>query len=222
MPTKLTFDFVSDVSCPWCVIGLRGLEIALARVGDLIEPEIRFHPFELNPGMAAVGENLMEHVARKYGSSPDQVHAGRAGMKARAAGLGFEMNTTDDTRIWNTFDAHRLLHWAALEGRQVELKKALFDVYFTRQLSPSDHDVLADAAKGVGLDRATAAEILATDRYADAVREELRRWRDEGVTAVPAIFINNQYVVTGGQPPEAFERALRHIAKEEAGAASAA
>jgi predicted DsbA family dithiol-disulfide isomerase len=214
MPTKLTFDFVSDVSCPWCVIGLRGLEIALGRVGDLIEPEIRFHPFELNPGIAAV---------RKYGSmTPDQVQAGRASMKARAAALGFEMNTTEDTRIWNTFDAHRLLHWAALEGRQIELKTALFEAYFTRRLSPSDHDVLADAARGVGLDRATASEILATDRYADEVRAELRHWRDEGVTAVPTIFVNDKYVITGGQPPEAFERALRHIAREEAGAVAAA
>jgi len=222
MPTKLTFDFVSDVSCPWCVIGLRGLEIALGRVGDLVEAEIRFHPFELNPGIAADGENLREHIVRKYGSmTPDQVQAGRASMKARAAALGFEMNTSDDTRIWNTFDAHRLLHWAALEGRQVELKKALFEAYFTRQLSPSDHDVLADAAQGVGLDRAMAAEILATDRYAAEVRQELRHWREEGVTAVPAIFINDRYVINGGQPPEAFERALRHIAREEAGAAAA-
>ncbi len=217
MPVKLTFDFVSDVSCPWCIIGLRGLEIALDRVGDLIEPEIRFHPFELNPGIAAAGENLVEHIARKYGSPPDQLQAGRASsMKARAARAtsASKMNTTDDTRIWNTFEAHRLLHWAALEGRQVELKKALFDCYFTRRLSPADHDVLADAAEGVGLDRATAMEILATDRYTDEVGEELRNWREEGVTAVPTIFINNQYVITGAQPPEAFERALRHIAKE--------
>jgi predicted DsbA family dithiol-disulfide isomerase len=223
MPTKLTFDFVSDVSCPWCIIGLRGLEIALDRVGDLVEPEIRFHPFELNPGMAAAGENVMEHVARKYGSPPDQLRANRASMKARAAELGFEINSADDSRIWNTFDAHRLLYWAALEGRQVELKKALFEAYFTRRLNPSDRGVLADAAEAVGLDRAMAAEILATGRYADEVRQEERRWLEEGVTGVPAIFINNKYVINGGQPPEAFERALRHIAREEAaGAATAA
>lgn len=213
---RMTFDFVSDVSCPWCVIGLRGLEIALERVADLVQPEIRFHPFELNPDMPPEGENVLEHVGRKYGSSPEQLRENRASMKERAAALGFVMNSSDDSRIWNTFDAHRLLHWARLEGRQVALKHALFDAYFTRQQSPADPEVLVHAASAAGLDSTIAREVLASGQYGEDVRLAERRWLTEGVRGVPHIVINDAYVISGGQPPEKFERALRHIASEVA------
>lgn len=212
---RMTFDFVSDVSCPWCVIGLRGLEIALERAGDLVQPEIRFHPFELNPDMPPEGENVLQHVGRKYGSSPEQLRENRASMKERAAALGFVMNSSDDSRIWNTFDAHRLLHWAGLEGRQLALKHALFEAYFTRQTSPADHGVLVHAATTAGLDPHTAGELLSSGQYAEEVRLEERRWLTEGVRGVPHIVINDAYVISGGQPPEKFERALRHIASKD-------
>jgi predicted DsbA family dithiol-disulfide isomerase len=211
---RLTFDFVSDVSCPWCVIGLRGLEIALQKVSDLVTPEIRFHPFELNPNMPPEGENVLEHISRKYGSSPEQFRENRASMEERAAGLGFTMNSSDTSRIWNTFDAHRLLHWAGLGSHQVALKHALFDAYFTRLLSPADHDVLVQAATIAGLDADAAREVLTSGQYADEVRAEEQRWLTEGVRGVPHVVINGAYVISGGQPPEKFERALRHIAAE--------
>jgi predicted DsbA family dithiol-disulfide isomerase len=219
---RMTFDIVSDVSCPWCVIGLRGLEIALERVGDLVQPEIRFHPFELNPDMPPEGENVLEHVGRKYGSSPEQLRENRTSMKERAAALGFVMNSSDDSRIWNTFDAHRLLHWAGLEGRQLALKHALFDAYFTGQQRLADPDVLVRAATVAGLDPNTAREVLSSGQYREEVRLEERRWLTEGVRGVPHIVINDAYVISGGQPPDKFERALRHIAAEASpGAAKA-
>lgn len=214
MSQKLKIDFVSDVSCPWCVIGLRGLEIGLERVGDVVTPDITFHPYELNPNMPPEGENLIEHVGNKYGSSPDQIRENRASMKARADALGFAMNNTDQSRIWNTFDAHRLLHWAAIEGRQLELKHALFEAYFSAQRSPADREALIDAASTAGLDPVEARQVLESGRYGEDVRAEERHWLSQGVTGVPFIVINDKYLIQGGQPPEQFEKALRHIAAE--------
>ena len=147
MPRPLKIDFVSDVSCPWCIIGLKGLEEALARTGDLIDAQMTFQPFELNPGMAPEGENIGEHIARKYGSTPEQSAANRAMIRDRAAALGFAMNSSAESRIYNTFDAHRLLHWAAIEGRQAALKHALFTAYFTDQQDPSNHEVLVEIGR---------------------------------------------------------------------------
>lgn len=208
----MKIDFVSDISCPWCIIGLRGLEEALARTGDLITAEITFQPFELNPQMGADGQNIAEHIAEKYGSTPEQSAASRAMIRERAADLGFAMRMSDTSRIYNTFDAHRLLHWAHIEGKQAALKRALFDTYFTDQQDPSDHEVLTAAAAKVGLDPKRAAEILASDEYADDVRTAEKIWQSHGISAVPAVIINDRYLISGGQPPEAFESALREIA----------
>ena len=216
MPKSMKIDFVSDVSCPWCIIGLRGLEQALERVGDLVEADIHFEPFELNPAMPADGQNIVEHVAQKYGSTTEQSAAARKMIQDRAAEVGFRMVTSDQSRIYNTFDAHRLLHWAGLEGRQSALKHALFDAYFTNGENPGDHDVLVAAAGKAGLDEATAREVLTSGRYGDDVRAAERRWHEEGINAVPAVIINNKYLISGGQPAAAFERALRSIAAEAA------
>lgn len=216
MPTPIKIDFVSDVSCPWCVIGLGGLETAIGRVGDLADVDIHFQPFELNPQMAPEGENIVEHIGRKYGATPQQSAQTRAMIKSRAAEVGFEMRMTDESRIYNTFDAHRLLHWAEESGKQAALKAALFEAYFTRQLSPGDPEVLADAAASVGLDRAEAVEVLADDRYADEVRAAEELWRSRGINSVPAVIINDKYLISGGQPAEVFEQALRQIAAEGA------
>lgn len=212
MSKPMKIDFVSDVSCPWCIIGLRGLEEALARTGDLITAEITFQPFELNPQMGADGQNIAEHIAEKYGSTPEQSAASRAMIRERAADLGFAMRMSDTSRIYNTFDAHRLLHWAHIEGKQAALKRALFDTYFTDQQDPSDHEVLTAAAAKVGLDPKRAAEILASDEYADDVRTAEKFWQSHGISAVPAVIINDRYLISGGQPSEAFESALREIA----------
>lgn len=212
MPKPMKIDFVSDVSCPWCIIGLRGLEEALSRTSDLIDADITFQPFELNPHMGKDGQNIGEHVAEKYGATPEQSAANRAMIRQRAADLGFTMQMSDTSRIYNTFDAHRLLHWAELEGKQAALKRALFEAYFTNQQDPSDHAVLIAVAATVGLDPARATEILASDEYAREVRVAEQLWQSRGINAVPAIVINERYLISGGQPPEAFEQALREIA----------
>ena len=216
MPTPLKIDFVSDISCPWCIIGLRGLEAALERTGDLVEAEVHFHPFELNPMIAKEGESVAEHILRKYGRTPEQSEGTRAMIKERAAEVGFAMNSDANSRIYKTFDANRLLHWAGVEGsgRQQALKTRLFEVYFTEQLNPSDHQVLIDAAISVGLDATTAGQVLASDLYADEVRQAEHFWQSHGVHSVPAIVINDRYLISGGQPPDAFEKALRSIAGE--------
>lgn len=216
MPRPMKIDFVSDVSCPWCIIGLRGLEEALAKTSDVVDAHIIFQPFELNPAMPPEGQNIVEHIAEKYGSTPEQSAANREMIRARAAELGFTMRGTDQSRIYNTFDAHRLLHWAEIEGHQAALKHALFDAYFTDQQDPSDHDVLVAAAEKAGLDPAAAREVLATGQYAEEVRRTEQLWQSRGISAVPAIVIDDRYLISGGQPPEAFEQALRRIAAETA------
>ena len=214
MTTHMQIDFVSDVSCPWCVIGLKGLEQALANVGDLVEADIRFQPFELNPQMPAEGQDIAEHIQQKYGSTPEQSDANRATIRDRAAGLGFRMAMSEGSRIYNTFDAHRLLHWAAIEGRQREVKHALFEAYFTDGRNPGDTEVLVEVAKKAGLDGDAAREVITSNLYAQEVREDERLWQSQGVSAVPAVIINRKYLISGGQPPEAFEGALRKIAAE--------
>jgi predicted DsbA family dithiol-disulfide isomerase len=215
MTKAMKIDFVSDVSCPWCIIGLKGLEQALERIGSEVDAQIQFQPFELNPQMPPEGQNLVEHVAQKYGSTPDQFAERRAMIRERAAELGFTIALPPaNGRVYNTFDAHRLLHWAGLEGRQRELKQALFEAYFTDCLDPSDHQVLADAAGKAGLDRSAATDVLNSGRYAEEVRAAEREWQMKGISAVPAIIINDRYLTSGGQPPEAFENAIRRIVAE--------
>lgn len=220
MTKPMKIDFVSDVSCPWCVVGLGGLEEALRNVGDLVQADIHFQPFELNPNMPPEGQNIVEHVGEKYGATPEQSQANRAAIHARAAEVGFTMTSNDQSRIYNTFDAHRLLHWAGIVGGQAKLKHALFDTYFTKGQSPADHDVLVATAEAAGLDGAAAREVLASGRYADEVRAAERKWQGAGINSVPAVVINDRYLISGGQPAAAFEQALRTIAAEEAQAAS--
>lgn len=222
MKTRLKIDFVSDVSCPWCVIGLRGLETGLSRVADSIEADIVFRPFELNPTMPPGGQNIVEHIAQKYGSSREQSAATRAMIRDRAAAVGFTMVTDDDSRIYNTFDAHRLLHWAETQGVQQALKEALFALYFTDHGDPSSHEALVQAATGVGLDPIEAKAILSSDRYGEDVRREEQLWQSRGISSVPAVVINERYLISGGQPPEAFEHALRDIAAAVQGTTVAA
>jgi predicted DsbA family dithiol-disulfide isomerase len=216
MARPMKIDFVSDVSCPWCIIGLRGLEEALARTQDVVDATITFQPFELNPDMPPEGENIVEHIGHKYGSSPAQSAANRAIIHARAAAVGFTMTTNDQSRIYNTFDAHRLLHWAEGEGRQAALKHALFDAYFTNGQDPSDHAVLIAAAEAAGLDGAEARAVLESGRYAQDVRDAEQLWQSRGITSVPAVIVDDRYLISGGRPPEAFEQALREIAAQPA------
>lgn len=212
MSTRIKIDFVSDVSCPWCVIGLKSLETALARVGNEVTADLHFQPFELNPQMTAAGQDIDEHLTQKYGTTREQSERSREAIRARGEEVGFNFEMGKRSRIYNTFDAHRLLHWAGMEGRQRELKLALFEAYFTHGKNPGDHDVLVEVAGEVGLDQARAREILSSDAYADAVRKQERFYLDNGIHAVPAVIINDRHLIQGGQPVEVFEQALRQIA----------
>ncbi|WP_300614802.1 DsbA family oxidoreductase [Dokdonella sp.] len=210
--TPIRIDFVSDVVCPWCAIGLNALEQAIARVGDDAEVELHFQPFELNPQMVPEGEDATEHLARKYGIDAQQIARNRDVIRDRGAALGFTFNARE--RIHNTFDAHRLLHWAALEGagRERALKHALLRAYFTDGEDVSDREVLVRLAAAVGLDAGRARGVLDSDEYADAVRAQERYFLERGIHSVPAIILNQRHLISGGQPVEVFEQALRQLA----------
>lgn len=214
MTTTLKIDFVSGVSCPWCAVGLGALEQALARIGGEVQADLHFQPFELNPNMAPEGQDISEHIAEKYGSTPEQMAQSRETIRQRGAEVGFEFRMADARRIYNTFDAHRLLHWAEEEGGglQTALKKRLLKAYFTEGRNPSDHGVLAKLAADVGLDAVRAEEILASGKYASEVRARERYYQQHGISAVPAVVINDRHLISGGQPAAVFEQALRRIA----------
>ncbi|SFI51496.1 DsbA family oxidoreductase [Caulobacter sp. UNC279MFTsu5.1] len=215
MTKTVKIDFVSDVACPWCVVGLGGLEAALERVGDLVDAKIHFQPFELNPNMPPEGQNRIEHVAQKYGSTREQMDASRQMIRDRAAAVGFTMAFDENSRIHNTFDAHRLLHWAGLVGKQAALKHALFEANFTANENIADPEVLVRAAMKAGLDPQAAHEVLTSGRYASEVRDAERAWQAAGINSVPAVVINDRYLISGGQPAEYFEQALRQIATQD-------
>jgi predicted DsbA family dithiol-disulfide isomerase len=215
----LKIDFVSDVSCPWCVVGLKSLEKALSRVDGDIRADLHFQPFELNPKMRPEGQEITEHITEKYGISPEQAHANRENIRARGEQVGFKFSMSDEpgggrSRIYNTFDAHRLLHWAGLQGGglQKALKEGLFKAYFTDGQSPGSHEVLARVAGEAGLDREEALRVLSSGMFADEVREREQFYLGQGIHSVPAIIINDRHLISGGQPPEVFEQALRQIA----------
>ena len=213
----MKIDFVSDVSCPWCVIGLKALEQAISTLPELAV-EIEFQPFELNPAMAPEGQDISEHLAEKYGASAEQSAGTREAIRQRGEALGFTFDMGARSRIYNTFDAHRLLHWAYEQSpaQQRALKMALFTAYFTEGQDPSDHAVLLAAAEAVGLDAVGAAAVLASDAYTAEVRTAQALYRQHGINAVPAVIINNKHLISGGQPVEVFAQALRQIAAEAA------
>jgi predicted DsbA family dithiol-disulfide isomerase len=216
MTTKI--DFVSDVSCPWCAIGLQSLLAALKNLG--LEPtNLHFQPFELNPDMEPAGEDIAGHIGRKYGASTQQFAQSQEMIRTRGAELGFRFDMQKRNRIYNTFDAHRLLHWAGLEGKQLELKQALFNAYFGDGANVGDHAVLEKIAAQVGLDPVVAREILASDRYAAEVRAREQFYRTQQIDAVPAIIINDRNLIQGGQPVAVFEKVLRQlgVAQQQAG-----
>ncbi len=216
MTTQIKIDFVSDVSCPWCAIGLYALEAALHRLSREVDADLHFQPFELNPGMPPEGQDISEHLTQKYGSTPEQQAASREAIRLRGADLGFVFRKDGRSRVYNTFAAHRLLHWADLattrpSGLQHALKNELLTAYFTRGESPAAHEVLLEAVRTVGLDVDRAREILASDEYADAVRQRERLYLDAGIHSVPAVIINDRHLISGGQPVEVFEEALRRV-----------
>ncbi len=207
--SPLHIDIVSDVMCPWCVIGYRQLAIALKANG--VDHEIHWHPFELNPNMPAEGQDMREHLIEKYGTTPAQSDSNRSNMTARGEEFGFKFNFADGFRMHNTFKTHQLLHWANKQGRMNDLKQALFAAHFTNGRDLSDDSVLADIAAEIGIDRDEAAAVLADQRYATEVRQEQQFWTQQGISGVPAIVFDRQHLITGAQGIENYKSVLSKL-----------
>ena len=208
----LDITFVSDVVCPWCAIGLASLDRALERVNGDVETTVRVEPFELNPDMGPEGAEIAQYIARKYGRTPEQIAQVQARIREHGAAVGFKFGPRN--HVWNTFDAHRMLHWAGLEGRALELKRALLRAYHGEGRNPGAPDVLVELAGEVGLDPARAKSILASDEFGPEVRERERYWLQQGVNGVPFVVVNDKWAIEGAQSPEAYEEALREIAAQ--------
>ena len=207
---RLEIQFVSDVACPWCAIGLASLDQAIGRLGDAVVATVQPEPFELNPDMGPGGDNVVAYLGRKYGRTPEQVAQVQDRIRERGTAVGFAFGRRE--QVWNTFAAHRVLHWAATEGRAIELKRALLRAYHGEGRNPGAPDVLEALATEVGLDGAKARAIAEGDAFTDEVRERERHWREQGVNGVPFVVVNGRHAIEGGQPPEVFEEALRRIA----------
>jgi predicted DsbA family dithiol-disulfide isomerase len=216
MTATLKIDFVSDVACPWCAVGLASLERALQQLDGEVAAELHFKPFELNPQMGPEGQDVGEHLAQKYGSTPEQQAANWEALRQRAGAVGVEFRREGRGRVWNTFDAHRLLHWAGEQSpaAQLALKKALLGAYFGQGRGLADAQVLLQAVESSGLDVAAAREILQGDKYTAEVREQEAFYTSHGIRAVPSVIVNDRHLIQGGQPPEVFAQALRQIAAE--------
>lgn len=216
--TVLKIDFVSDIACPWCAVGLGALEQALVRLQGQVQAQLHFQPFELNPHMPAGGQDLGEHLTEKYGSTPEQQAQIRQTIAARGAEVGFAFHPGGRGRVYNTFNAHRLLHWAQGQGPQAQLalKKAFLASYQGRAERVEDAEVLLNGVAAAGLDVVAAREVLKSDAHAEQVRERQQFYAQAGIRSVPAVIINDKHLISGGQPAEVFEQALRRIALGEA------
>lgn len=212
----LQLDIVSDVVCPWCIIGFKRLAQAMNRLAGECHFEVAWHPFELNPQLGPEGENADEHLARKYGIGPEEVARNRQHITELGQSLGFRFHYDADRRVYNTFDAHRILYWAKEQGRQTDVSLALFEAYFSLGQNPSDPGILAAIADRLELDGTRVREILSNNEYAEEVRAAEDHYRRMGIQAVPAYIINERYLISGGQEPDVFVQAFRQIAAEAA------
>ena len=203
----LRLDIISDVVCPWCIVGFKRLESVFSDFPD-VEFDVHWHPFELNPQMAAEGENLKEHIKGKYGTTDEESAVSREKLRAFGAEYDFAFNYADDMRMYNTFDAHRLLYWAQTQGKQHELKLALFEAFFSRRENIGDRSVLVDVAVSVGLNRDQAKAVLEEDQYHNEVRGEEQFWQKNGIQGVPAVVFEKKYLVTGAHSPEGYKEVV--------------
>ncbi|KAF1053334.1 MAG: hypothetical protein GAK43_01454 [Stenotrophomonas maltophilia] len=215
MRPSLTLDFVSDVVCPWCAVGLAGLLEAVQRTRDSLDVELHIQPFELNADMPIEGEALIAHLQRKYGSSADELQANQSHLRAVGAEVGVHFDLEKRTHIYNTHDAHRLLHWAAEQGRDLALKQVLLEAYFGAGRNVSEAEVLVELAVRVGLDAVRAREILDSDAYASEVIEQEDFYTSHGIHSVPALIINGRQLISGAQTADYYEQALRQVARQD-------
>jgi predicted DsbA family dithiol-disulfide isomerase len=212
--TTLQIDIVSDIACPWCAIGYARLEKAMEALNDDMDFDVQWHAFELNPDPSAEVEPILPALARKYGRSEIEVRDSQSQMMVLAKDLGLNFEKLQERYTRNTFDAHRLVKWAATQDKQTGMKMACFEAYFGRAENISDTDVLVSCAESVGLDGDEARAILSSDQYADAVREDEAKYQQAGVSAVPAYIINEKYLISGAQEPDTMIQAFREIAEE--------
>ncbi|MEM7041761.1 MAG: DsbA family oxidoreductase [Pseudomonadota bacterium] len=208
----IRIDIVSDVVCPWCIIGYKQLERAQAETGR--PAVVYWHPFELNPDMPAQGENLIEHVAAKYGMTTEASRKARARLKALGDDLGFSFDYADDMRMVNSFRAHQLLHWAATKGLQHQLKMALFGAFFTDRRNIDNPTTLIEVAGEVGLPADEAKAVLDDARFAEKVRQHELFWTSHGVQGVPAMLFSGQHVLLGAQGVDGYRAMLERVAEE--------
>jgi len=207
MKPTIKIDFVSDVACPWCAVGLGNLNQAIAQFSDQANFEVHFHPFELNPNMPLGGQDAIEHLTEKYGLTVEQVKANQANIRAKALEAGFKFHPEGRKRVYNTFDAHRLLYWAGQEFGLVEqanLKKELLNTYFCLAVNLDDQKNLLDAVTRSGLDKDRAQVVLQNNEFTKEVRDEESTYTNAGISSVPAIILNDRYLLQGAQPPESF------------------
>lgn len=212
-PSVVQVDIVSDVMCPWCIVGYKQLEQALSAVG--VGAYIRWHPFELNPNMPPEGQDLAEHIGEKYGQTPEQSAQNRKMLTDLGADLGFDFKFSADSRIVNTFEAHQLLDWAQEHGLQHPLKMALFQAHFTDGKDVSQRDVLVDVAASVGLDAAAAAEVLNSGSQAKQTRARQKFWTDRGISGVPSMVFDGRYLLTGAQGADTYAQMLQKVMAEK-------
>ena len=211
-----TIDIISDVSCPWCIIGYRSLLSALEQLNAQDSVKISWRPFELNPAMPAQGQDRAEHLQQKYGLTEQQASTNRQNLIDRGLSVGYQFEFPENGRVYNTFNAHRLIHWAGEHNLQTEWKLALFDLYFKQAGNPSSDDDLLRCVEHVGLDKQQAKDILESDKFAEEVRADQQLTQQQGISSVPAFIFNNKYLVSGGQPKEVFINAIQELDKEEA------
>ncbi|RKF21542.1 DsbA family oxidoreductase [Alginatibacterium sediminis] len=213
--TQVQLDIVSDVVCPWCIVGYKRLQTAISELSDVAEFSINWQPFELNPQMPAGGQHLGEHIQEKYGSSPEQSQQSRQQLQNIGSDIGFEFNFNDESRIYNTFNAHKLLLWAKDFDKQTALKLALFDSYFTAQQNIENDEVLLAAVEVAGLSAAEAGEVLANDELNTFVRAELNRWTQAGISSVPSVIVDSKYLINGARESSDVKALLLQIIDEQ-------
>jgi len=217
MKPTIKIDYVSDIACPWCAVGLGNLNQAIDQLSDQANFEVHFRPFELNPNMPKGGQDAIEHLTEKYGLTAEQVKTNQANIRAKALEAGFEFHPEGRKRVYNTFDAHRLLHWAGQEfglEKQAILKKELLNTYFCLAVNLDDQQNLLDAVTRSGLDQNKALEVLKNNEFAKEVRTEEATYTNAGINSVPAIILNDQYLLQGAQPPESFAKAFSQLIEQ--------
>lgn len=211
--SKISIAIVSDVVCPWCIVGYLKLQKAIENLQrqQSLEIDISWHPFELAPDMTNNGENLRDFLANKYGASATASQQIREQLTQLGDELGFSFNFSADMKRYNTFNAHQLLAWAAQSDRQTPLKLALFKAYFTDHLDISDPQQLSLIAGQAGLDAEQALQILTQQSYAQTVRDEQQQWIDKGINSVPSSVVENSYLITGAQDSQTWEDNIKQI-----------